>query len=403
MRLTAGLVAALLLSVPSIPFFKYVRTIPPAGSSGQRYIVMDEALWQGALPGLGDLRLYAGTREIPYALDIERGSSETERKPLRVLQPAMVAGRTQFLLEMTGLPEYDRIELRLNTKNFVAHARVSGENDPQGSRWAFLGTTTLYDLSEEKLGHNSTLQIPLTAYRYLRVTIDAAVKPADVLGATAAITHAQKPLWRTILSSGQRVQRGQDTVVTFPVPKNVPVERLSFDVDAAEPNFRREIEVRGNNEQLFGSGEISRIHMVRNGQRVDVEETSPEIRGISQGTVRAIIHNGDDVPLRITGERVEQYERRIYFDAGGGTEYKLYYGDNKLAPPVYDFSKLFQKDPAANEAQLAAQEANPEYAGRPDDRPWSDRHPAVLWAAIIAAVLMLGAIALRAMRFAKAS
>ena len=177
---------------------------------------------------------------------------------------------------------------------------------------------------------------------------------------------------------------------------------VSFDVDLAEPNFRREIEVQGDSGQLFGSGEISRIHMVRNGQKVDVEQTSLEVRGASQGTVRAIIHNGDDMPLRITGERVEQYERRIYFDAASGAEYRLYYGDDKLEPPVYDFSKLFQKDPAANEAQLAAQEANPEYAGRPDDRPWSDRHPAVLWAAIIVAVLMLGGIALRSMRFAKA-
>jgi len=402
MRITAGLAAALLLSIPSIPFFKYTRAIPPASSAGQRYIVVDEAVWQGALPGLGDLRLYSGTREIPYALDTERGSSETERKPVRILQPGIVAGRTQFLLEMAGLPEYERIELRLNTKNFVAHARVSGENDPQGSRWAFLGTTTLYDLSEEKLGHNSTLQIPLATYRYLQVTIDAAVKPADILGASAAITHAQKPVWRTILSSGQQAQREKDTVVTFPVPKNVPVERVSFDVDSAEPNFRREIEIRGDNEQLFGSGEISRIHIIRNGQRVDVEQTSLEVRGTSQGTVRAIIHNGDDAPLRITGERVEQYERRIYFDAANGADYKLYYGDVKLEPPVYDFAKLFQKDPAANEAQLAAQEANPEYAGRPDDRPWSDRHPAVLWVAIISAVLMLGGIALRSMRFAKA-
>ena len=402
MKTTAGLVAALLLSVPSIPFFKYVRTIQPASPAGQRYIVVDEAVWQRALPGLGDLRLYSGTGEVPYALDVERGSSETERKPLRILQPAVVAGRTQFLLDMSGLPEYERIELRLNTKNFVAHARVSGENDPQGSRWAFLGITTLYDLSEEKLGHNSTLQIPLTTYRYLRVTIDAAVKPSDVLGASAAITHAQKAVWRTIPSSGQQAQQGKDTVVTFPLPRNVPMERVSFDVDSAEPNFRREIEVRGDNDQPFGSGEISRIHTVRNGQKVDVEQTSLEVRRTSHGTVRAIIHNGDDVPLRITAERVEQYERRIYFDAAGGAEYKLYYGDDKLEPPVYDFSKLFQKDPAANEAQLAAEESNPEYAGRPDDRPWSDRHPAVLWVAIISAVLMLGGIALRSLRFAKA-
>jgi hypothetical protein len=41
---------------------------------------------------------------------------------------------------------------------------------------------------------------------------------------------------------------------------------------------------------------------------------------------------------------------------------------------------------------------NAAYTGRPDDRPWSERHPAVLWAAIVTAVLILGAIALKSMR-----
>ena len=118
--------------------------------------------------------------------------------------------------------------------------------------------------------------------------------------------------------------------------------------------------------------------------------------------MRAIIHNGDDLPLHITGQRVQQYERRIYFDAVGGVQYKLYYGDDKLGTPVYDFSKLFQKDPSATDLQADAEEANPEYIGRPDERPWSDRHPAVLWVAIISAVLMLAGIALRSMRFARA-
>lgn len=402
MKVTAGLLAALLLSGPSISFFKYVRTIPAASSSGQRYLVVDEGVRQRALPGLGDLRLYSGQMEIPYALDIERGSSQTEHKAARVLQPAILGGRTQFLLDMSGVPEYDRIDLKLNTKNFVAHARVSGENNPEGNRWAFLGTTTLYDLSEEKLGHNSTLQIPITTYRYLRVTIDNAVKASDILGASAAVTHAQKPVWRTIVGTGQQAQEGKDTVVTFSIAENVPVERVTLDMDPAQPNFRREIELQGEKGQPFASGEISRIHMVRNGQKIDVEQTSLDIEGISRGTLRAIIHNGDDAPLHITGERVEQYERRIYFDAASGAEYRLYYGDDKLGTPVYDFSKLFQKDSGANEAQLGAEEANAQYAGRPDERPWSDRHPAVLWAAIISAVLMLGGIALRSMRLAKA-
>jgi hypothetical protein len=364
--------------------------------------VVDETLWQHVKPDLSDLRLYAGEREIPYTLEIERGSSETEQRECRVLQPATVAEGTQFLLDMSGVPEYDRVTLKLAARNFVAHARVAGQDNPHGDRWAGLGTTTLYDLSEEKLGHNSTLQLPLTTYKYLRVIIERSVKPSDVQGGTAGITRDQKAVWRAIGGSLKQAQQGKDTVLTFSVPENVPVERVVMDIDPAQNNFQRETRVQGDSNQLLGSGSISRIHMQRNGRKIDVEHTVLDVRGANQRTLTVIINNGDDPPLEITGAHLEQYERRIYFDSAAGTQIKLLYGDAKLAAPVYDYAKFFQRDAAASQIQLGPAEANAAYTGRPDERPWSERHPAVLWVAITAAVLILGGLALRSMRAATA-
>jgi hypothetical protein len=79
---------------------------------------------------------------------------------------------------------------------------------------------------------------------------------------------------------------------------------------------------------------------------------------------------------------------------------KLYYGDEKLEPPVYDYAKLFQREQGASAAQIAAEAMNAAFTGRPDDRPWSERHPVVLWAAIVGAVVVLGTIALKSMRTA---
>jgi len=176
------------------------------------------------------------------------------------------------------------------------------------------------------------------------------------------------------------------------------VERVLLSVDPVQQNFRREMEIQDDKGLSFGSGEISRIHMQRNGQKIDVEQPWLDLRGTGPGTLRAIIHNGDDVPLKITGVRLQQYERRIYFDSDSGTKLSLYYGDEKLGVPVYDYTKLFQKEASADQVQPGAEESNAAYTGRPDERPWSERHPALLWLAIIAAVLVLGGIALRSMK-----
>jgi hypothetical protein len=390
---------AIILAISASPsYFKYRRQVQSTNSAGQHYIVVDEALWRHARPDLNDLRMYAAEKEIPYKMTVETGGSETEQKQFRVLQPASIGGKTQFLLDMSGVDEYDRIHLTLATKNFVAHARVEGQDDPHGTEWALLGTTTLYDLSDEKLGSNSTLQIPLSAFRFLKVTVDSAVKPSDVKNGTAGATRAQKAVWREVAATPSLQQHGKETVITFDVPANTPVERLTLDIDPTQPNFCRQMQIRGGQDEPYNTDQISRIHMLRSGQKVDVERTSIELCGNCQRILKAVIQNGDDPPLKITGAHLLQWERRIYFDSDAGEQPGIYYGDEKIGAPEYDYDKLFQKSAAVQAVALDPEVNNAAYVPRPDDRPWSDQHPALLWIAILAAVIILGTVAVRSLK-----
>jgi Protein of unknown function (DUF3999) len=390
---------AIILAISASPsYFKYRRQLQSTNSVGQHYLVVDEVLWRHARPDLNDLRMYATEKEIPYKMTVETGGSETEQKQFRVLQPASIGGKTQFLLDMSGVDEYDRIHLTLATKNFVAHARVEGQDDPHGTKWALLGITTLYDLSDEKLGTNSTLQIPLSAFKFLKVTVDSAVKPSDVKNGTAGATRAQKAVWREVTATSSVQQHGKETVITFDVPANTPVERLTLDIDPTQSNFYRQIQIRGSQDEPYATDQISRIHMLRDGQKVDVERTSIELCGNCQRTLKAVIQNGDDPPLKITGAHLLQWERRIYFDSDAGERPWLYYGDEKLAAPEYDYAKLFQKEATIQAVALDPEVNNAAYVPRPDDRPWSDQHPALLWIAILAAVIILGTVAVRSLK-----
>jgi hypothetical protein len=76
----------------------------------------------------------------------------------------------------------------------------------------------------------------------------------------------------------------------------------------------------------------------------------------------------------------------------------VYYGDEKLGAPEYDYAKLFQKDAQVDAVALHPEVNNSGYVARPDERPWSEQHPALLWVAILAAVVILGAVALRSLQ-----
>ena len=396
-----GLLALVLWTGPSPSYFKFDRPASVSGA-GQHYLVVDETLWAHARPDLADLRLYAGQTETPYIIVTARGSLEQTRQEVRVLQQSSVGGKTQFLVDMSGIAEYDHVVLKLATKDFVAHAQVEGQDDLHAPNWAGLGASTLYDFSREHLGSNRVLQLPRATYRYLRVTIDGPVKPEDVMGATSEMHQEQKPAWRDVNSSHVLGMKTGDSEFTFTVPENVPVERVVFDIDPAQPNFRREVEIQNDQGRLIGSGEINRIHMVRAGRKIDSEQNEVRLYGAGQKTIKVVIHNGDDPPLKLSGARLQQHERRIYFDGDGSGALTLYYGDEKLESPVYDYAKLFQEEKNAVAAQMGAETANAAYTSRPDERPWSERHPAVLWIAIVAAVLVLGALALRSMKTAAA-
>jgi hypothetical protein len=406
--------AGIIFAAPAIPYFKYQRPVQ-AQPGGQRYVAVDEAIWKNARPDLGDLRLYSGEQKVPYALMVQRGSRESDNKDVRVLQQSRIGGKTQFVVDMADVAEYDHIDLKLATKNFVAHARVEGQDDLHGKNWALLAEPILYDLSKENLGGDSMLRLPLSSYKYLRVTIDGPVKPDEVLGATAEFRQEQRAVWRDVggaptvaqlpatAARADQPREGKATVLTFAAPENVPVERVTLDIDPAQPNFRRSVQMTDDKDVYIGSGEIDRIHMVRSGQKIDSDEHDVGFSAVGHKTIKVIIYNGDDPPLKLNSARLQQLERRIYFDAPASGQVTLYYGDEKLEPPVYDYAKLFLLARDAAPAQLGGEAANAAYTGRPDERPWTEKHPAVLWIAIVAAVLGLGAIALRSMKSATSS
>lgn len=395
---TTKILALLLLgATSSIAYFKYQRPLQVSGS-GQRYVMVDDSIWSHSRPDLGDLRLYAGQTEVPYALMTEHGSQQHEHKEVSVLQQSVVNGNTQFLIDMSEVAEYDHVDLRLGAKDFVAHFRAEGQDDLHGAQWAVLGDSILYDLSRENLGNNFMLRLPRSTYKYLRVTVDGPVKPTDILSAISELHEEHKPVWRDVSTAPVIKQDGKDTILSFSVPANVPVEKVVFAIDSAQPNFRRSVEIHDDKDMVLSTGEINRVHMVRAGQKIDSEDDEVDFSEIGHKSLKIVIHNGDDTPLKMHSASLQQIERRLYFDAPPQSQLTLYYGDEKLERPEYDYAKLFLNSNDASVAQLGSEVDNAAYTGRPDDRPWSERHPAVLWIAIVAAVLVLGALALKSMR-----
>lgn len=403
MKLALSLVLLFLLAdaanppEPQISYFSNVREVRIAHADRQNFFIVDPEVWKYSRPDLGDLRLYDGDSPVQYSISEQRAGVSSEEIEAKILNLSSVAGHTEFDLDTQGLAEYDRIRLRLDAHDFVATASVSGGSAPGKTSEAKLAPSTLYDFSKEQLGSNSLLKLPPSTFPFLHIRLSSGIRPQQVKGATIYNLRETKAAWTKAGSCSAPQPKQRSTLIACTIFPKVPLSRISFQIAPAQVNFRRSVRVEDSKGVRIASGEISRVRVNRAGTLVTNEELVVNVTDRS-GQLTVTVDNGDNPPLAITATEPLSLERRVYFDPQGKTSLRLYYGDEKLAVPVYDYARFFHLDPSPAEAELSTGEHNPQYTGRPDDRPWSERHTAILWGAMLLAVVTLALLAFRGLR-----
>lgn len=392
----------------AIPYFSRSRNVVASTSAVQNYVVIDADVWKFARPDLADVRLYDGEAQVPYALTKQSGGSSTEETSAKVLNLGTVGGHTEFDLDVSGMAEYDQVRLQLDAKNFLNRATVDGRKSLSDRTGVSLGSSTLYDFTAEGLGSNSNLKFAVASFPYLHVRLASGIRPNQVKGAYLSNFSETKAAW---IDAGHCLPisgLAKQTTFECTLQQNIPLERVVFDIakspdSNSQHNFSRTVIIEGEKGNAIQSGSISRVFAKRGAETVSNEDLALDVYSHRENKVRVIIEDRDDAPLPVESVHVFSYQRRIYFDPRGKTALRLYYGDEKLGAPSYDYQQFFEQNPDVTAAQLGPAEANARFTDRPDDRPWSERHGWILWAAMLTAVLLLGALALRGLKSSAAS
>jgi hypothetical protein len=382
----------------SIPYFSDVRDVTISTADRQNYVVLDPEVWERARPDLADIRLYDGHAQIPYVLRQRTARMSSVEQPAKILNLGRVGDHTEFDLDVSGVEQYDRVRVEIEGKDFVNAALLFGKHQLGPGKSTQLGPATLYDFSREKLGSNAVLSIPTSSFHYLHVQLSPGIGAEQVKSASVFDVQEQKAAWTKVGICGAPVQQAKTTTFECEVQARAPLDRLQFEIPSNALNFRRNVSLADSNGRQIANGNISRVRMTHSGHKVSSEELAVSVFGPHKERVVITIQNGDDAPLPISAVEPQAIERRIHFDPNGKSFLKLYYGDPKLEPPVYDYANFFEEDTAAVPAQLGPGMHNAEYRGRPDERPWSERHKSVLWVAMLAAVALLAALAVRGLR-----
>lgn len=416
MKLLAALSLLLLAApAPEIRYFRFERPITiPMQAAGQTCLLMDAGTFAHASGQLADLRLYQGAMETPYVVhsDVQAISTD-ENAPL--LNLGRSGGQTSFDAAMSD-GNYSDLLLAVDGRDFLATVTVSGSQTQTAVSRTTLGSFTIFDLTRQRLGRSTILHLPESNFRFLHFQIAGLIEPADVKGLSVTRPPASQPRFVTVAETASSTLKDRDSVFEFRVPAHAPVDRVVFVPRESSSSFSRDVKISilptaqmpaddsaEPPQPVVGSGNILRVHTQQDGHRINEEHlmvSAPRVDLDGEAKWTVSILNRDDVPVPMTSVRLEMLERNLCFDATAGSAYTLYYGDKALVAPTYDYATLFapEKNPAV--AQLGPEAPNQVYQPRPDERPFTEKHPVLLWVALILVIALLGLVAYRSFKAA---
>ncbi len=402
---------------PEIKYFHYQRALETPAQSGQACVSLDSGIFANASPGLADLRLYHDQTETPYVIRATQAVAGSE-KSIAVLNLGTRGRRIVFDSRMS-VTDFSDVQLDVAAKDFIATVTVSGSSALAGGAQTKLGSFTIFDLTRQKLGRSTVLHLPESEFAFLHFNIAGPLVPADITGLSVERLPPSQPAYETLAESAQVSQKGHSSIVEIQVPAHTPVERVAFTPGPTPALFSRDVTIRVAPIQApapasdqtvppapaVSTGNLLRVHGDQNGHRIDEErlaidaplvDTAFDLDSPTKWTIT--IDNGDDAPLSLSSVKLQMLERKLCFESVAHVAYTLYYGDSALASPRYDYATLFTPQATATAATLGPEQANPAYQARPDDRPFTEKHPALMWVALIAVIALLGGVALRSPR-----
>lgn len=384
--------------------FRYSRPIvsasPQTGGYGELRLPWE--IFAHCSENCADLRIIdTGGNEVPYQLETVRAATHAETFASRVVENSFVQGQYTQVVGDFGQnpPAFDRVRLETGEPDFIVWAEVALSDDAK--TWRVVEPRApIARFRKRSVDGTQTIAFQGLSSRYVRVRIFETAQQFGVSGLTALREESHPAEMAAVPGtfSLANSREGGETAwnIALPSPR-VPVSRLTFSSDT--PEFYRAVRLSASEDGTLwtyrGSGVIYRYR--RDGHLYEsLSVDFPE--WLNNQNLRVAVINGDDRPLSNVGISLFAVPRKLLFWvlAGGGDQ--LLYGNEKMGSPQYDlahYANFGAPERPYAVLSLGPEELTTNYA---DPRPFSERHPEVLWISLALAIVLIGLTALKTLR-----
>jgi hypothetical protein len=387
--------------------WRYSRSIQPEHADTLNFVTLDRAIFSHSENQLADLRMIDDLgQELPYEV---RSQITPPPDPVRVAatlrENSFVPGKfTQVVLDLGEHTDFhNNLRVETSESDFINWVEVAASDDAH--LWRIVNARApISRFRKENLEGNQTIRYSENNARYLRLRIQEAAHTFEVTGVEVFSSPAMKtesPAETAVLLTSLLIpdSNGAPSQTQWTVDLGsaaIPIAKFNF--DTTQPEFYRAVRLLTSTDQKewqsVGGGEIHRF--VVNGKTE--ESLGVQCYGMwGPRFWRVEVLNANDAPLSAVHLSLVIPLRFVLFHPAQNRSYRLIYGNARATSPQYDLGRTLhiQANEVIVHLELGTEEATSNYA---DPRPFTERHPNLLWVALGVAVVLLGSAALRAMR-----
>jgi len=379
------------------------------GSSALVRVAMPEGLFKEARSDLADLRVIDATgRDVGYVVFDRGRGPETEWRATELVDVGFVPEQYTQVVADTGEGDvlHNRVEVTLPAADEEFFTWVEVAASPDLETWRVVrDRAPLYRFHQKGFGRTVSVSYPRTRDRWLRLRLlrgEQAIaverlRVAERIEDEGDLVDIHRSLARSPDSAeGESWWEPNGRLPAVPI--------AAARVETASPAFHRPVKV-----SVSDDGRMWRQVGEEQIYRYPADETDAGAAGVTHQSLQIDVRNTaapfwrvtvldrDDPPIDDLAVSLMQNRRYVVFRTAGGGSYRLVYGNPRAEAPEYEIAELTSRDALATArlAELGAERAN---AAWTSSEPFTERHPALMWAMLVLAIAVLGGLALKSLR-----
>jgi hypothetical protein len=382
--------------------WSYSRPIQISDSTELSRISVPVNLYARLDDGFADLRIVDDVgKEIPFLLYDKNIRAPIETRHATIRENSFVPDKyTQLVIDLGEKTAFQNaIEIHTSATDFINWVEIAASDD--ANTWRIVkDRAPISGFSKENIVGSRLVHYSDNNARFLRVHIFEGAHQFPVSSVEVLFSREfQEPIRTSIPSQftpDPAAPADSSRWIADLGSGSFPVSGVA--IETTQPEFFRIVHMQtsedGQEWQYYFSGEIYRY------KQGDKQAESLRVfshEGWHQRFWRIEVLNGNDAPLIGANPTLLTIPYFVLFYPQSGHSYRLIYGNSAAKLPHYDLARTFDyhAEPGAKVATLGEEEATANYL---DPRPYTERHPHLLWLALIVAVVLLAYAAFRALR-----